>query len=429
MRYTPIDKSFFIKNRKKLSDKLDRNSIAVFHSNDIYPTNADGVMPFRQNNNLFYFSGVDQENTILLIFPDAKEIRHREILFVLETNEHLTIWEGNKLSKEDVKSLSGIETIYWYHEFESILKQLVYDAQCIYFDQNEHGRAEKIIDTRNDRFIIACKEQFPLHSYGRLAPIVNELRSRKEKQEIEQISKACTITKSAFEYILPRIKPGMKEYEIEADIIQEFIRNGSRGHAYQPIIASGANSCILHYIQNDKICKKDDIILMDFGAEYGNYASDLTRVVPVSGTFTNRQKNVYLSVLTIFKEIKKIIKPGITFSELNKIAGELVSDELVHLKLVSSKELKASKKDSSFYRKYFMHGIGHHLGLDVHDIHVKDAPLKQGMVITLEPGIYIREEGIGIRLENDILLTSKGNQDLMENIPIEIDEIEALMKK
>ena len=428
MRYTPIDKGFFIKNRKKLRSKLASESLAVFQSNDIYPTNADGVMPFRQNNDIFYFSGIDQEDTILVIFPDAPDPRHREILFILETNEHLAIWEGNKLSKEDAKNLSGIDTVYWFHEFDKIFRQLVYDAKCIYYNQNEHGRAEKRIETRDDRFIATCKQLYPLHQYDRLAPIINEFRSKKEKQEIDHISKACNITQSAFENILPIIKPGIKEYEIEASIIYDFIRNGSRGHAYQPIIASGINSCVLHYIQNDQECKNDDIILMDFGAEYGNYSSDLTRVVPVNGKFTKRQKDVYTSVLRVFKETKKLIKPGITLSELNKAAGEFVTEEIVRLKLVSSKELKKNNT-APLYRNYFMHGIGHHLGLDVHDVNVKNAPLKSGMIITLEPGIYIRDEAIGIRLENDILVTSNGNIDLMERIPIEIEEIEFLMKK
>jgi len=428
MRYTPIDKSFFIKNRKKLTSKLASESLAVFQSNDIYPTNADGVMPFRQNNDIFYFSGIDQEDTILVIFPDAPDPRHREILFILETNEHLAIWEGNKLSKEDAKNLSGIEAVYWFHEFDKIFKQLMFDAKCIYCNQNEHGRAEKKVETRDDRFIATCKQLFPLHQYDRLAPIINELRSKKEKQEIDHISIACKITQSAFENILPIIKPGIKEYEIEASIIYDFIRNGSRGHAYQPIIASGINSCVLHYIQNDKECKSDDIILMDFGAEYGNYSSDLTRVVPVNGKFTKRQKDVYTSVLRVFKETKKLIKPGITLSELNKAAGEFVTEEILRLKLISAKELKKNSA-TPLYRNYFMHGIGHHLGLDVHDVHVKNAPLKSGMIITLEPGIYIRDEAIGIRLENDILVTSNGNIDLMEGIPIEIEEIEFLMKK
>jgi Xaa-Pro aminopeptidase len=426
MRYTPIDNSFFIQNRSKLAEKLVPNALAIFHSNDIYPTNADGTMPFRQNNDLFYFSGIDQEDTILLVFPDASDKRYKEVLFILETNEHLAIWEGAKFSKEEAKKLSGIETIFWFHEFDAILKQLVYDATTIYCNQNEHGRAEKLIDTRNDRFVETCKTRYPLHEYKRLAPLSNALRSIKSKSEIDTIQKACNITKDAFERILKSIKPGIKEYEIEADIIHEFIKQGSRGHAYQPIIAAGANACVLHYIQNDQVCKEGDLILMDFGAEYGNYASDLTRTVPVSGKFTARQKEVYTSVLTVFKQIKKRIKPGITLQELNTQTGKFVTEELLRLHLLSKKEVDAPD-GSLAYKKYFMHGIGHHLGLDVHDVHVKNEPLKEGMVITLEPGIYIPEEGIGIRLENDILLVTNGNIDLMEHIPLEIEAIESLM--
>jgi Xaa-Pro aminopeptidase len=426
MKYTPIDNSLFIQNRRKLAKKLAPSSIAVFHSNDVYPTNADGTMPFRQNNDLFYFSGIDQEDTVLLVFPDALDSKFKEVLFILETNEHLAIWEGNKLSKSDAKNLSGIETVYWFHEFDQIFKQLIYEANNIYCNQNEHGRAEKIIDTRNDRFIESCQKYYPLHKYKRLAPICNDLRSKKEPQEIEAIKKACSITKSAFERILKNIKHGIKEYEIEADIIYEFIKNGSRGHAYQPIIASGANACILHYTQNDAICKDGDLILMDFGAEYGNYASDLTRVVPVSGKFSPRQKEVYTSVLTVFKEIKKRIKPGVTLQELNIATGECMTKELLRLKLLTKEEIEGKNGNSS-YKKYFMHGFGHHLGLDVHDVHTKNDPLKEGMIITLEPGIYIREEGIGIRLENDILIVKGGNIDLMEDIPLEIFDIERLM--
>jgi len=427
MKYTPINKSFFIQNRRKLAEQLAPSSIAVFHSNDIYPTNADGTMPFRQNNDLFYFSGIDQEDTILLLFPDTLDAKYKEVLFILETNEHIAIWEGNKLTKEQAKELSGIETIFWFHEFETVFKQLTYDATYIYCDQNEHGRAEKYVDTRNDRFIKTCKLKYPLHELKRLAPIANALRSIKDNQEIESMQKACDITKDAFVRILKSIKPGIKEYEIEADIIHEFIRQGSRGHAYQPIIASGANSCVLHYIQNDQICKDGDLILMDFGAEYGNYAADLTRVVPVNGKFTSRQKDVYSAVLNVFKEIKKIIKPGITLQELTLQTGKLMNKELVQLGVLSMKQIEAPGGEFA-YKKYFMHGIGHHLGLDVHDVHVKNEVLKAGMVITLEPGIYIREENIGIRLENDILLVTNGNIDLMANIPIEIEEIESLMR-
>ncbi len=426
MKYTPIDNSLFIQNRRKLTEKLEPSSVAVFHSNDVYPTNADGTMPFRQNNDLFYFSGIDQEDTVLVLFPDALDSKFKEILFILETNEHLAIWEGNKLSKADVQKLSGIETIYWFHEFDNIFKQLIYEASHIYCNQNEHGRAEKIIDTRNDRFVESCQKSYPLHEYNRLAPLCNDLRSKKEPQEIEAMKQACSITQKAFERILKTIKPGIKEYEIEADIIYEFIKNGSRGHAYQPIIASGANACILHYTQNDAVCKDGELILMDFGAEYGNYASDLTRVVPVNGKFSPRQKEVYSSVLTVFKEIKKRIKPGVTLQELNTATGEWMTKELVRLKLLTKEEIE-EKNGNTAYRKYFMHGFGHHLGLDVHDVHTKNEPLKEGMIITLEPGIYIREEGIGIRLENDILVVKGGNIDLMEDIPLEISDIERLM--
>ncbi len=426
MKYTPINKSFFIQNRRKLAERLDASSIAVFHSNDVYPTNADGTMPFRQNNDLFYFSGIDQEDTILIVFPDSVEAKYKEVLFIIETNEHIAIWEGNKLTKDKARELSGIETVFWFHEFDTVFKQLAYDATTIYCDQNEHARAEKLIDTRNDRFIQSCKTNYPLHTFKRLAPISNALRSVKDPAEIDTIRKACDITKDAFARVLKTIKPGVREYEIEADIIYEFVRKGSRGHAYQPIIASGANACVLHYIQNDQVCNDGDLILMDFGAEYGNYASDLTRVVPVNGKFTSRQKEVYTAVLNVFKEIKKIIKPGVTLQELNIQTGKLMTRELLQLNVLKQEDLEKPNGEQA-YKRYFMHGIGHHLGLDVHDVHVKNEPLKEGMVITLEPGIYIREENIGIRLENDILIVSNGNIDLMEHIPIEIDQIESIM--
>tara|TARA_R110002072_G_scaffold171308_1_gene325009 strand:- start:7422 stop:8711 length:1290 start_codon:yes stop_codon:yes gene_type:complete len=427
MKYLPIDYNLFIKNRAKFSAEMKPKALAVFCSNDIMPTNADGTMQFRQNNDLLYLSGVDQEESILLLFPDSPQAKHREVLFLKETNDEIAIWEGEKLTKEAAEKASGIKTVYWLKEFEKVFNAIVYEADSIYLNDNEHLRADTTVETRTDRFNEWCKEKYPIHEYKRAAPIMHNLRAVKEPEEIELMQKACNITGKAVDRILKFIQPGVMEYEIEAEIMHEFLRNRSRGFAYTPIIASGFNACVLHYIENNQECKDGDLILMDFGAEYANYASDLTRTIPVNGKFTPRQKEVYQAVLNVMNYCYTILRPGITLPEYHQKVGERMTEELLKLGLISSEEVKNQNPDWPAYKKYFMHGTSHYIGLDVHDVGSWTGKIKEGMVFTVEPGIYIREENMGIRLENDILITADGYQDLMGHIPIEIDEIEAAM--
>jgi Xaa-Pro aminopeptidase len=427
MKYLPIGKELFIENRRKFIKELKPGSIAIFNSNDIMPTNADGTMPFRQNNDLFYLSGIDQEETLLVLFPDSMNPNHREILFVKETNEHIAIWEGQKLSKDEAKEVSGIRNIQWTSQVESILGQIITESEYIYLNSNEHSRAAKIVQTRDDRFSIQLRKQFPLAKYERSAPIMESLRTIKSPKEIELISKACEITEKAFRRVLGFVKPGVTEYEIEAEFIHEFLRNRSRGPAYQPIIASGFDSCILHYVENHKTCKAGDIVLMDVAAEYANYASDMTRVLPVNGRFSSRQKAVYNAVLRIMRQATQMLVPGNSLTEYNKEVNSITENELIGLGLLDKHQLKNQDPLNPLIRKYFMHGASHALGLDVHDVFDKYNVFKEGMVFTCEPGIYIREESLGIRLENNILISKNGPVDLMKNIPIEIEEIEELM--
>ncbi|WP_038028660.1 aminopeptidase P family protein [Thermonema rossianum] len=427
MRYERIDNRLFIENRRRLAERLLPNSIAVFNSNDIMPTSADGTMPFKQNTDLFYLTGVDQEETILLLYPDAKEEKYREILFVRETNEHIAIWEGHKLTKEEATEVSGIRTVMWTSEFEKVFNTLMGDAEHLYLNTNEHPRAEVVVETRDARFIKWCKERYPLHSYRRLAPIMRDLRAIKSDIEIALIQKACKITEAGFRRVLQFVKPGVKEYEIEAEYAHEFLRRGSRGFAYTPIIASGANACVLHYIDNDQVCQDGDLLLMDVGAEYANYASDMTRTIPVNGRFTPRQRQVYDAVLRVMRGAMDMLRPGNTLDEYHAAVGELMTKELVDLGLLTMDEVKNQNPDWPAYKKYFMHGTSHHLGLDVHDVGDKYRKFEPGMVFTCEPGIYIREEGLGIRLENDVVITGNGLLDLMADIPIEAEEIEELM--
>lgn len=427
MKYLPIDQKLFIENRQRFEKKLKPNSIAVFNSNDIMPTNADGTMPFRQNNDLFYLSGIDQEESILVIFPDSKDSAHREVLFLRETNEHIAIWEGHKYTKEEAIATSGIRKVYWLSQFESIFNQLMVEAEHVYLNTNEHTRAVVEVETRDARFIKWCKEKYPVHKYERSAPIMTDLRAIKSMYEIDLIQKACNITEKGFRRILGFIKPGVWEYEIEAELIHEFIRNRSRGFAYGPIIASGASACVLHYVENNKQCKEGEVILLDVAAEYANYASDLTRCVPVSGKFTKRQKDVYNAVLRVMRAATSMLVPGNSIDAYNKEVGRIMEQELIGLGLLKAEDVKKQDPGSPLYRKYFMHGTSHFLGLDVHDVGNKYRPFEAGMVFTCEPGIYIPEEGLGIRLENDILITENGPVDLMANIPIEADEIEDLM--
>ncbi len=428
MKYLPIDASLFIKNRKKLAERMAPKSLAIFNANDIMPTNADGTMPFRQNNDLFYLSGVDQEDSILVVFPDAPNAKHKEILFLKETNEEIAIWEGEKLTKEKAVESSGVETIVWLQDFEKTLQTIIFEADTVLLNDNEHLRQGNEVETRDDRFRKWCKEKFPNHNYGRVAPIMDYLRSVKEPEEIEMMQEACNITAKAVDRALKFIKPGVMEYEIEAELMHEFLRNRSRGFAYTPIIASGFNACVLHYIENNQECKEGDVILMDMGAEYGNYASDLTRSIPVSGKFTARQKEVYNAVLSVMKDAMDLLKPGVLLADYHKQVGELMTIQLLKLGLISQAEVDNENPDWPAYKKYFMHGTSHYIGLDVHDVGSWYKPIEAGMVFTVEPGIYIREENLGIRLENDILITENGYRDLMAHIPLEADDVEAAMK-
>ncbi len=429
MKYLPIDSSLFIQNRKRFAAKLKSNAIAVLNSNDVMPTSADGVRSFIQHTDLFYLSGIDEEESILVIFPDAGEEKHREILFIKETNEKIAIWEGPKYSKEEASKISGIKTIYWTWEFEKIFRGLVFEAERIYLNSNEHLRADVFVETRDIRFLKWCKKNYPLHKYERLAPIMHHIRPIKSQIEVELIKQACNITEKAFLRLLDFIRPGIWEFEIEAEIYHEFLSNRSRGPAYAPIIASGPNACILHYVKNNRQCRDGDLVLMDFGAEYANYASDLTRTIPVNGKFTPRQKEIYNAVLRIQKTAVQMLTPGNTFEAYNKNVGLITEKELIDLGLLDAKAIKNQPPDEPLYKNYFMHGASHHLGLDVHDLGSKYRKFEEGMVFTCEPGIYTKAEGIGIRLENDILITKDGPVDLMEKIPIQADEIEDLMNQ
>ena len=428
MRYKTIPPQLFVNNRKRFIKELKAGALALFNSNDIMPTSADGTMAFKQQTDFFWLSGVDQEESILLVFPDSKLPEHREILFLRETNEEIAIWEGEKLTKSKAIETSGIQTVYWLSQFKTIFRQLMCECEHVYLSSNEHLRAVVEVETRDARFVKWCKEAYPLHNYLRVQPIMHKLRAIKSKEEIDLIQEACNITEKGFRRLLNFVKPGVWEYEIEAELIHEFIRNRSKGFAYTPIIASGFNACVLHYIENNKQCKKGDVILLDVAAEYANYASDLTRCLPVSGEFSKRQKDVYNAVLRVMRYASNLLKSGNNIIDYHNSVGKFMEEELIKLKLLSLSDVKKQNPKNPLYKKYFMHGTSHYLGLDVHDYGDRYRKFEAGMVYTCEPGIYIREENLGIRLENDILITKNGNIDLMKNIPIELEEIESLMQ-
>jgi Xaa-Pro aminopeptidase len=429
MKYSGIKNQLFIDNRKNFIKHLKPNSLALFVSNDILPTNADGSLAFIQNSDLFYLSGVDQEDTILMIFPDVKDGKHKEVLFIKETSELIAIWEGAKLTKAQATEVSGIEHVYWYHEFDKVFKTFAFQAENFYLNSNEHTRRYIDMETAEMRFNARLRTQFPLHKIERSAPIMHKIRSVKHPIEIELMQQACNITEKGFRRLLSFTKPGVMEYEIEAELIHEFVRNRSRGFAYGPIIASGHSACVLHYVENNKPCKDGDVILLDVAAEYANYASDMTRAIPVNGKFTKRQREVYEAVLRVMKAATGMLKAGNTFEKYNKAVGDLMTEELLQLGLIKSDEVKNQNPAWPAYKKYFMHGTSHFIGLDVHDVGFFAEPMQAGNAFTVEPGIYIPEENLGIRLENNIVITADGNMDLMKNIPLEADEIEALMNK
>ncbi len=427
MRYSPAENKLFEGNRKKFTKQLKPNAISIFNSNDVMPTSADGTVPFIQQTDLFYLSGIDQEESILLIFPDAKEKKNREILFIKETNKEISIWEGHKYTKEEARELSGIQTVLWLTHFNDVFRSLVIQSEIIYLNSNEHLRAKNEVETRDLRFANFCKSKFPLHKYERSQPILHSIRAIKSHLEIDQLKKAISITEKGFKRVLKFIEPGVMEYEIEAELIHEFISNRSRRFAFQPIIASGFSACVLHYVENKGQCKDGELVLMDIGAEYANYNADLTRCVPVNGRFTDRQRSVYNAVLRVQKEAMAMLAPGNNIPEYHKEVGKIMENELVGLGLIGKTEIKNQDPNHPAYKKYFMHGTSHHLGLDVHDYGYPQMKMETGMVFTVEPGIYIREENLGIRLENDVVISNDGVIDLMIDIPIESEEIEDIM--
>ena len=427
MRYLPIDNKLFIENRERYKAHLLPKSIAFFNANDEMPRSADQNYPFHQHPDLFYLTGIDQEQTLLVIFPDAPLPKYREILFLRKTNEHIAVWEGHKYTKEEARAASGIQTIMWTEDIPSVIPMLMNHSLNVYVNLNENDRFSSEVPYKELRFSNEMKAKYPAHFFHRSGPIMAQLRAIKSDFEIQVMQRAIDITEKAFRRVLRFVKPGVMEFEIEAEITHEFIRKRATGHAYTPIIASGANANVLHYIDNNQECKDGDVILLDFGAEYGNYAADLSRSIPVSGQFTERQRDVYNAVLRVMKQATAMLVPGNTIEKYHVEVGKIMEEELIGLGLLNRDEVKKQNPDMPLYKKYFMHGTSHFLGLDVHDIGNRYEPMKAGMVFTCEPGIYIPEEGLGIRLENDILITSKEPVDLMANIPLEVEEIEELM--
>ena len=428
MKYHKIDSSLFIKNRKKFVEMMKPNSVAFFNSNDIYPISADSTLPFEQHRDIFYLSGVDQEESVLMLCPNARDPKHREVLFLKETNEHITIWEGEKLTKQQAFETSGIKSVFWINEMEKVIDNVVMHCESIYYNHNEHYRANVEVETREERFNKWLENKFPKIKKDRSNPVLQQLRSVKENIEIELIQTACNITNKGFRRVLNFVKDGVWEYEIEAEFIHEFLKNRSKKFAYSPIIASGNNANILHYTQNNKQCKNGELILMDVGAEYANYSSDMTRTIPVSGRYNKRQKDIYNAVLRVKKEATKMLIPGTDWKEYHVEVGKLMTSELLGLGLLDKADIQNETKDKPAYKKYFMHGTSHHLGLDTHDYGLLENPMQENMVFTVEPGIYLPDEGFGIRLEDDIVIQAKGEPlNLMNNIPIEIEEIEELM--
>ena len=429
MRYQHINNNLFIKNRKNFIKSIKDKSAAVFVSNDLMPTNADEEMPFIQNTNLFYLTGIDQEDTFLILAPDFPDKNLREILFIKETSEEISIWEGNKLTKNEAIKISGIKTVLWNDEFYKILPLIIAESNNLYIEKNEHIRSITKVETAQDRFYGFAKEKFPLQNFERSYPLLSKLRMVKNNIEIKLIQKACNITEKGFRRILNYTKPGVWEYELEAEFIHEFIKNNSKGFAYQPIIASGINACTLHYNENNCECKPGSLILMDVAAEYANYKSDMTRTIPVDEKFTKRQLDVYNAVLNVKNEATNILRPGITVNDYHKEVGKIMESELLKIKLLDKTDVKKQDPKNPLFKQYFMHGTSHHLGLDVHDVGNFYVDVKPGNVFTVEPGIYIRRENLGIRLEDNIVIGEKENINLMKNIPILPEEIEDLMNQ
>jgi Xaa-Pro aminopeptidase len=429
MKYLPISSHLFTKNRLKFSQQMLPKSIAVFNSNDVFSTGADSTLPFVQHRNIFYLSGVDQEESILVLFPNATETAHREILFVKETNDHIAIWEGSKLSKSQATDTSGIQSVYWLKEFDSIFPKLMAEATHFYFNNNNHYRQAVEMETRDDRFLKRIKSSYPSVELLPNFPIMEAIRGVKEPEEIALIQTACDITEKGFRRALGFIKPGVMEYEIEAEFAHEFLKNRSKGFAYTPIIGSGYNACVLHYIENNQVCKDGDMLLMDVGAEYANYSSDMTRTIPVNGRFTERQKAVYQAVLNVKNKATALLVPGTIWEDYHVEVGKMMTSELLGLGLLDMADIQNEDPKRPAYKKYFMHGTSHHMGLDTHDFGPLKTPMKENMVFTVEPGIYIPNEKMGIRIEDDVVIQAEGPPlNLMQDIPIEVEEIETLMQ-
>jgi Xaa-Pro aminopeptidase len=430
MKYHQIDRDLFIKNRAKFVAHMKPKGVAVFNSNDIYPVSADSTLPFSQHRDIFYLSGVDQEESILLLCPDAPYENLREILFLKETSEHIAIWEGEKLTKERAFEVSGIKNIHWLHDFDKVLNEVMTYTETMYINTNEHYRAKVETETREARFVKQWKKNYPAHNLAKSNPILQRIRSIKESEELDLIQNACDITEKGFRRLLSFVKPNVTEYEIEAELIHEFIRNRSKGFAYTPIIASGNNANVLHYIENNQQCKAGDLILLDVAAEYANYSSDMTRMIPVSGRFSERQKAVYNAVLKVKDEATKMLVPGTLWKQYHLEVGKIMTSELLGLGLLDKADIQNENPDWPAYKKYFMHGTSHHMGLDTHDYGLLHEPMQANMVFTVEPGIYIPAEGFGIRLEDNVIVQENGAPfNLMRNIPIEVDEIETLMNR
>ncbi|MDX1684151.1 MAG: Xaa-Pro aminopeptidase [Saprospiraceae bacterium] len=429
MKYDPINPELFKINRKRFIEKMAPNTLAIFHSNDEMPRSGDQFYPFRQNRDLFALSGLDQERSILILYPDCPKPELREVAFVRRTNEHIAVWEGEKLTQEKAREISAIENIIWDDQYENTLETMMIYTDGVYLNSNEHERFSSNVESRDNRLGKELMDKYPMHNYMRAQPLLKELAMVKNQYEVELMKRACEITNKGFRRVLEFVKPGVWEHEIDGEIMRVFLANRASGHAYHPIIASGKNACVLHYNENNRECKEGDLILMDFGAEYANYAADLSRTIPVSGRFTERQRNIYSAVLRTLKKATQLLRPGIALDDYEKEVGKLMTSELLGLGLLSKSDVEDQDPKKPAYKKYFMHGTSHHIGLDVHDLSNRYVPMKAGMVFTCEPGIYIPEENIGVRLENDILVTEGDPVNLMEEIPIEIEEIEELMQK
>lgn len=429
MKYLPLDHNIFIFNRERFTKAMLPNSIAIFVSNDEWPMNGDALHKFKQNSNLYWLSGITQEDSMLILFPDCPDPKYREVLVLVRPNELKEKWDGKRLRVAEATAISGMETIVWLDSIDALLQTWMHLADHVYLDTNENDRKASMIRSRDYRFVDEMKERYPLHQYHRTAKIMRSLRAIKTKEEIVVLQKAIDITDTTFRRLLGFIKPGVMEYEIEAEIFHSFYSQRATGPAYGSIIAGGDRARILHYISNNQECKDGEMVLMDFGAEYGGYCADLTRTVPVNGKFTRRQKTVYNACLHLHNYAKSILKPGISIVDYTEKVGEEATQQFLKIGLLRKSDVKNENPENRAYRKYLYHGISHHLGIDVHDLGTRTEPIKAGMVFTIEPGIYIEEEQMGIRIENNFWITRNGNIDLMKNIPITVEEIEALMKK